>query len=83
MSAETSNIEAMVMEIVEKQMHVKKERINHKTTFINDLGADSLDLAELHMELEIAFDLNIPNEDAEKIFTFGDAVDYIRRYDER
>lgn len=66
------------MEIVEKQLSVNWERITHETTFINDLEADSLDLAEIHMELEVAFDMEISNEDAEKILTFGDAVDYIK-----
>ncbi|MBC8548698.1 MAG: acyl carrier protein [Candidatus Brocadiales bacterium] len=68
----------MIMEIVEKQLSVNWERITHETTFINDLEADSLDLAEIHMELEVAFDMEISNEDAEKILTFGDAVDYIK-----
>lgn len=72
------NIEEMIMEIVEKQLSVNRERITHETTFINDLEADSLDLAEIHMELEVAFDMEISNEDAEKILTFGDAVDYIK-----
>ncbi len=72
------NIEEMIMEIVEKQLSVNWERITHETTFINDLEADSLDLAEIHMELEVAFDMEISNEDAEKILTFGDAVDYIK-----
>lgn len=77
------NIEERVKEIVEKQMHVKKERINYETTFINDIGADSLDLAELHMEFEVAFDMNISDENAEKILTFGDAVDYIKKHKQK
>ncbi|GAX61528.1 acyl carrier protein [Candidatus Scalindua japonica] len=80
MFAKKPNIEEMIMEIVEKQMSVNRERITHETAFINDLGADSLDLAELHMEIEVAFDLEISNEDAEMILTFGDAVDYINEH---
>ncbi len=74
------NIEEIIMEIVEKQRSVNRERITHETTFINDLGADSLDFAELHMELEVAFDSEISNEDVEKILTIGDAVEYIKKH---
>lgn len=80
MFAEKPNIEEIIMEIVEKQMSVNRERITHETAFINDLGADSLDLAELHIELEVAFDLEISNEDAENILTFGETVNYIKKH---
>ncbi len=54
-----------VREIITKQMGVKAEQITHETSFVNDLGADSLDTVELIMEFEDAFDMNIPDEDAE------------------
>jgi acyl carrier protein len=69
-----------VREIITKQMGVKAEQITHETSFVNDLGADSLDTVELIMEFEDAFDMNIPDEDAEKIRTVGDAVKYIEEH---
>ena len=72
-----SAVEEKVKEIITKQMGVKAEQITKETSFINDLGADSLDTVELIMEFEDAFDMNIPDEEAEKIRTVGDAVKYI------
>ena len=73
-------VEDKVKEIITKQMGVKNEQITKETSFINDLGADSLDTGELIMEFEDAFDMNIPDEDAEKIRTVGDAVKYIEEH---
>lgn len=73
-----SAIEEKVKEIITKQMGVKAEQITSETSFVNDLGADSLDTVELIMEFEDAFDMNIPDEDAEKIRTVGDAIKYIK-----
>ena len=75
-----SAIEDKVKEIITKQMGAKAEQITKETSFINDLGADSLDTVELIMEFEDAFDMNIPDEEAEKIRTVGDAVKYIEEH---
>ncbi len=66
-----------VRDIVSKQMGVSNDQITDQTSFVNDLGADSLDTVELVMEFENAFDMNIPDEEAEKIQTIRDAVTYI------
>ncbi len=68
-----------VVELVSKQMGVDAQKVTPKTSFVNDLGADSLDTVELIMEFEDAFDMNIPDEEAEKIQTVGDAIDYIEK----
>ena len=73
-----AEIEAKVVEIVAEQMSVTKSEITHNTSFVNDLNADSLDTVELVMELEDEFDLTIPDEEAEKLKTVGEAIDYIK-----
>jgi acyl carrier protein len=72
-----SSVEERVVEIVSEQMGVAKDQISRDTSFITDLGADSLDTVELVMEFEEEFDITIPDEEAEKIQTVGQAVDYI------
>jgi len=67
-----------VKEIIADQLGIDEEEIVNDASFIDDLGADSLDLVELIMALEEEFDMEIPDEDAEKISTVGDAVDYIK-----
>jgi acyl carrier protein len=61
-------------------MGANKDQVTPETSFINDLGADSLDTVELVMELEDAFDVSIPDEDAEKMQTVGDAINYIKEH---
>ncbi len=78
MSTEELGIEEKVKEIIIKQMGANKDQIAFETSFVNDLGADSLDTVELVMEFEDAFDMNIPDDDAEKIQTVGDAIKYIK-----
>jgi acyl carrier protein len=68
-----------VIEIVAEQLGANKETITRDTSFVNDLGADSLDTVELVMELEEEFDINIPDDIAEKIQTVGQAIDHIEK----
>ena len=72
-----SNIEERVKSIVVKQLGVKEEEIKNESKFIDDLGADSLDTVELVMALEEEFETEIPDEEAEKITTVQQPVDYI------
>ena len=74
------DIEAKVIEIVAEQMGVDKSEITRETSFVNDLNADSLDTVELVMEFEDEFELSIPDEEAEKIQTVGQAIDYINSH---
>jgi len=72
-----ADIEAKVKEIIMNKLGVEATQITSEASFTNDLGADSLDTVELVMEFEKAFNLQIPDEDAEKISTVGDAVKYL------
>ena len=74
------SIEEKVIEIVSEQMGVDKSEITRETSFVNDLNADSLDTVELVMEFEDQFELSIPDEEAEKIQTVGQAIDYIKEH---
>ena len=80
MADDRNNVREKVLDIVCEQMGASRDKITDATSFINDLGADSLDTVELVMEFEDEFDLNIPDEDAEKIQTVGDAVSYIEQH---
>jgi len=72
-----NDIEQRVKAIIVEKLGVDENDITREASFTNDLGADSLDTVELIMEFEKEFDLTIPDEDAERIGTVGDAVDYV------
>ena len=71
-----SSIEAQVKSIVAEQLGVKEEEVTNDASFVDDLGADSLDTVELVMALEEEFETEIPDEDAEKITTVQQAIDF-------
>lgn len=73
-----ADIEKKVKEIIVSKLGVDEGQITPAASFTNDLGADSLDTVELVMEFEKAFNVQIPDEDAEKISTVGDAVNYLK-----
>ena len=72
------SVEEKVKEIIVEQLGVEEDDVTPTAKFIEDLGADSLDTVELVMAFEEEFDLEIPDEDAEKITTVGDAISYIK-----
>ncbi len=72
-----STIEERVKKIVVEQLGVKQEEVSSESSFVDDLGADSLDTVELVMALEEEFETEIPDEDAEKITTVQQATDYV------
>lgn len=71
------SIEAKVKQIIVEQLGVDEAQVDSTASFVDDLGADSLDIVELVMAFEEAFNIDIPDEDAEKISTVKDAIDYI------
>ena len=73
----SASVEERVRNIICDQLAVEPEKVSVTASFIDDLGADSLDIVELVMTMEEEFDLDIPDEDAEKMKTVGDAVKYI------
>ena len=73
-------IEERVKEIIVKELSVNPEQVTPTASFIEDLGADSLDTVELVMELEEEFEINIPDDAAEKIQTVGQAVEFIEKH---
>ncbi len=75
-----STVEARVKKIVVEQLGVKEEEVTNDSSFVDDLGADSLDTVELVMALEEEFETEIPDEDAEKITTIQQAIDYINSH---
>ena len=73
-----ADIDAKVKEIIMNKLGVEAAQITPTASFTNDLGADSLDTVELVMEFEKAFNIQIPDEDAEKISTVGDVINYLK-----
>ena len=71
-------LEDKVTELIVDQLGISKEEAVQSASFLDDLGADSLDIVELVMSLEEEFDIEIPDEDAEKIQTIGDAITYVK-----
>jgi acyl carrier protein len=76
----TSTIEAKVKSIIADQLGVGEDEIKPESSFIEDLGADSLDIVELVMAMEEEFEVEIPDEEAENIKTVGDAINYINTH---
>ena len=76
--AQAMSLEQRVTDLIVEQLGVSREQVVPKASFIDDLGADSLDTVELVMEFEDEFELSIPDEEAEKIQTVGQAIDYIK-----
>ncbi len=74
----TTTVEEKVKSIIVEQLGVEGESVTPEASFIDDLGADSLDIVELVMTMEEEFDLEIPDEDAEKIKTVNDVINYIK-----
>ncbi len=75
-----ASIEERVKKIVSEQLSIPEEQITAQKSFEADLGADSIGLVELMMQFEDEFDMNIPDEEAEKIKTVGDAIKYIEEH---
>ncbi|HEY3452208.1 MAG TPA: acyl carrier protein [Myxococcales bacterium] len=75
-----TNVEVKVKSIIAEQLGVGEDEIKPESSFIDDLGADSLDIVELVMAMEEEFDVEIPDEQAESIKTVKDAIDYINSH---
>lgn len=72
------DIETQIKEAIVEKLGVEASKVTNEASFINDLGADSLDTVELIMEFENRFNIQIPDEDQEKIATVGDAINYVK-----
>jgi len=75
-----TNIEAKVKSIIADQLGVSEDKVKLESSFIEDLGADSLDIVELVMAMEEEFEVSIPDEEAENIKTVGDAINYVNTH---
>lgn len=73
-----NDVETRIKEAIVEKLGVEESKVTPQASFINDLGADSLDTVELIMELENKFNIQIPDEDQEKIQTVGDAINYVK-----
>ena len=74
------SVEGKIRQIIADQLGVDSASVTENASFVDDLGADSLDRVELIMAFEETFDIEIPDEDAEKISTVQDAIDYVQKY---
>ena len=74
----TDDIERRIRRIVAETLKISEDKISLGSKFVDDLGADSLDLVELMMAIEAAFDCDIPDDEASKIVTISDAIDYVK-----
>ncbi len=74
----TASVDERVKKIIAEQLGVEEDEVTPEASFVEDLGADSLDTVELVMALEEEFEIEIPDEDAEKILTVGKALEYIK-----
>lgn len=75
-----ASLEKRVKKIISDQLGLEERELNSKLSFVDDLGADSLDIVELIMALEEEFEMEIPDEHAEKIITVKDAVEYVKQH---
>jgi acyl carrier protein len=74
-----ADLDEKVKEIIAKELGVERDKLTNEASFMEDLGADSLDTVELVMEFEKEFNIDIPDEDAEKLRTVGDAISYLQQ----
>ncbi|QER42420.1 acyl carrier protein [Thermodesulfobacterium sp. TA1] len=72
------SVEEKVIDIIAQKLNLSKDQVKPEASFIEDLGADSLDLVELVMAMEEAFGMEVPDEDAEKLRTVQDVIDYVK-----
>jgi acyl carrier protein len=79
-AGQVSDVGQRIIEIVADQLGSDKGQITRETSFVNDLGADSLDTVEIVMEIEDEFDIDVPQEEAEKIQTVRQAIDYVEAH---
>jgi len=77
MKKRSTNVETRIKEIIADQLGLREEEVKSEASFVDDLGADSLDIVELIMTMEEEFELEIPDEEAEKILKVQDAINYV------
>ena len=80
MAMDMKQLEEKVKDIIVEELGVERDKLTNNASFMEDLGADSLDTVELVMAFEKEFDIDIPDEEAEKIQTVGQAIDYIKEH---
>jgi acyl carrier protein len=73
------NVEKKIKQIIADQLGIPEEEISDESSFVDELGADSLDIVELIMAMEEEFEMEIPDEDAEKLLTVQDTIDYVKK----